>query len=254
MNATIRIGNHMTGPPTSPQQSVVVVGEDARRSSEISAGLSLRGWSSIVLDFEESMRQRNLLAPVVVLQTSSINPSSVQTLVRLREEGSEVAVVISDPQPTDGTLFLQIGAADYIPEPADLRELELRLRVVRKLTKGVTEPTKQQLHFNHMTVDLVERTLVRRDGERHRLSATECWLLRAFAERKAPLSRAEIRAQLSLGKARAGKSRVVDVVISTLRQKIDFDNEPSNIVAIRRTGYAFREPIIRGRAGRLPAV
>jgi two-component system OmpR family response regulator len=241
----------MKAPAASLQQSVIVVGEDVLRSSEISAGLSLRGWSSTVLDFEESMRHGNLLAPIVVLQTSSINPKAVQTLLRLREEGSEVAVVISDPQPGDGILFLQIGAADYVPEPADLRELELRLRIVRKLTRGVAEPAKRELLFNHLKVDLVERTLERRDGKRHRLSATECWLLRAFAQRQEPLSRAEIRAQLSPRKGSTGKSRVVDVVISTLRRKIDFDNLPSCIVSIRRAGYVFREPMLSGVGGRL---
>jgi two-component system OmpR family response regulator len=241
----------MKAPAASIQQSVIVVGEDALRSREISAGLSLRGWSSTVLDFEESTRQRDLLAAIVVLQTSSINPKAVQTLLRLRAEGREVAVVISDPQPSDGILFLQIGAADYVPEPADIRELELRLRIVRKLTTDVAGPDKRQLHFNNLTVDLVERTLVRRDGKRHRLSATECWLLRAFAERQEPLSRAEIRAQLSTRKGSTGKSRVVDVVISTLRRKLDFDNVPSCIVSIRRAGYAFREPMLSRVGGGL---
>lgn len=220
-------------------RSVVILGEDTQRASEISADLSARGWFPTVLDFQDGMYPSTLSGRIVVLQTSSINPRSVGTVLRLREDGQNVLVLVSNPQPNDGILYLQIGAADYVAEPADLREIELRLRIISKLTNsGHIRP---QLELNYANVDFVERSVVRRDGKQYRLSETECRLLRAFIERNEPLSRDEIRSLIAWPKRGDAKSRVVDVLVSSLRQKLDDERAPSCIVSLRGRGYTFRK-------------
>lgn len=230
----------MTEVQCCPLKCVVVLGENAQRAYEISAGLSARGWSPTVLDLQDGMCPSTPSGCTVVLQVSSLNPDTVGAVVRLREEGKAVCVVVSDRQPSDGTVFLQIGAADYIAEPVDLREIELRLRIIAKINnKKYSRPL---VRLESAGIDFVGRSVLRGDGKRNRLTETECRLLRAFIERKGPLSREEILSMVSGTKGSVAKSRVADVLISALRRKLDDDGAPSCIISLRGRGYMFRRP------------
>jgi DNA-binding response OmpR family regulator len=196
----------------------------------------------MAIDIESAQLVGNHANKIAVLLTSWDNVNSLQMLNDFHNANISTLVISSEPHPTDGIFFLQCGAADYLAEPADLREIELRLRVLRKFDRRIISPAKRQLHFNQVTVDLVERVVERPDGKRYRLTATECRLLTALVERQEPLSRAEIGENIASRKASRRESRAGDVLISSLRRKIDIENAPSLIVSVRGRGYAFRPP------------
>lgn len=158
--------------------------------------------------------------------------------------GSEVAtIVISARESADERVAsLEMGAADYMVKPIDLRELMLRMKRLEKATPGLGGFVSS-VDCGGFVFDLVKRTILR-DGEEVPLSPSEFMLMRLFVESEGGVVARETISRDILGNEGAGGSRSADVLVSRLRLKLDPTGRKRTISSIRGVGYRFW-----GRAG-----
>ncbi|GLC88316.1 response regulator transcription factor [Lysinibacillus piscis] len=148
----------------------------------------------------------------------------------------------------DKVLGLELGADDYMTKPFSPREVLARVKaVLRRFTQNVVveekEDTQEKLYeFGHLRV-YPERFEVFLDDEPLEFTPKEFELLLYLLDNK---NRVLTRDQLLSAVWKydfAGDTRIVDVHISHLRDKIEENSrKPMFIKTIRGLGYKFEEP------------
>jgi two-component system alkaline phosphatase synthesis response regulator PhoP len=150
-------------------------------------------------------------------------------------------IMISSSKNEEDLLFaFSKGAADYLTEPIHTRELEARVKaILRRIGMKEMAPKDQikigdfVLHSNEYEIDL--------NTHKVHLSKRELQVLLLIIERKI-ISRVEIL-RCIWGNTYTGDSRIVDVMVSHLRRKIEKDpKSPQYIKTIKGFGYRFDEP------------
>lgn len=142
---------------------------------------------------------------------------------------------------TDRIVGLELGAADYLAKPFEPRELLARIRAVlrRPSLPKETAPMDRRYGFAGWRLDWTARTL--HDPSERLLSLTpgEFSLLLAFVERPGRiLSRDQLLA-LTHGPLAENFDRAVDLSVSRLRRKLEWEGQPPLIETVRGLGYRF---------------
>ena len=168
------------------------------------------------------------------------------TLARqIRARSSLPIVVLTARQERDDRLTaLELGADDYLTKPCDPQELVLRVRNGGGSLADGGQPA-QKVTFDGWTVDLTARTLSASDGGDVHLTRSEFNLLAALI--RAPnrvLTRDHLLDAISQH-ADAPGDRMIDVVVSRLRRKIEADpKNPKLIVTVVGFGYKFSARVV----------
>lgn len=151
-----------------------------------------------------------------------------------------IIMVSSSKKEKDVIEAFNKGAADYITKPIHLRELEARVKaILRRIEMTVIAPTDKikigdfVLNSNEYEIDLITHKV--------NLSKRELQVLLLIMECKI-ISREEILRGI-WGDDYSGESRIVDVMISHLRRKIEKNpKKPQFIKTIKGFGYRFDQP------------
>jgi DNA-binding response OmpR family regulator len=132
-------------------------------------------------------------------------------------------------------LALELGAADVVETPVNIRELAARIGglLVRR-----GRATPELLALEKSTVDLRSALVMRHSGEEDMLSPGQVALLKLFiANPRKVLTRDDIMAEAPAENLEAF-DRSIDSRIVRLRRKLDTES----IVTIRGSGYRFDPP------------
>ncbi len=170
--------------------------------------------------------------------------SGVEVCKRLRQDGSKLPIIMltARSEEIDRVLGLEIGADDYVTKPFSPRELVARVRAVLR-RKSDESPSRSeetaQFVVGNVRLD-PERYEVMVRGEVIELTPREFDLLHYLLKN---MDRVVSRDQLLdrvWGYEYAGDTRLVDVHISHLRDKIEDDPKlPKYIKTVRGVGYKF---------------
>ena len=160
-----------------------------------------------------------------------------------------IIIVTGRGQPVDRIVGRELGAADYVPKPFDLRELAARVRSVLRRTK--VEPAQQAplardcYDFAGWRIDLSSRSLTRSDGAAVPLTTGEFDLLATFVRNpNQALSRDRLM-ELMHHREAGPFDRAIDVQVGRLRRKIERDPaEPELIKSVRGVGYLFAARVL----------
>ena len=159
----------------------------------------------------------------------------------LRARWPAPVVLLSGTQrKSDPILGLRLGADDFIAKPFDTRELLARLEAVLRRSSAsqrLDSAEPEVYEVGPLTIDVGRRSASYGD-EPMQLTPTEFRLMATFAsEPERVFSREEIATRV-WGYESIGESRVVDVHIRRLRQKLDEAHvtDPA-IVTLRGFGY-----------------
>ncbi len=156
--------------------------------------------------------------------------------------GIPVIMLTARGEPLDRILGLEMGADDYLSKPFEPRELFARIRSVLRRTQALPPnmmtPEARQISFAGLTLDLIARHLLNRDGVVIALSGAEYRLLKIFLDHPNRILNRDQLLELSQGREADPFDRSVDIQISRLRQKLGDDaRTPSIIKTIRNEGY-----------------
>lgn len=170
--------------------------------------------------------------------------SGVEVCKRLRQESSKLPIIMltARGEEIDRVLGLEMGADDYVTKPFSPRELVARVRaVLRRKSDESPSPSEESAQYVVGDVRLdPERYEVTVRGDVIELTPREFDLLHYLLKN---MDRVVSRDQLLdrvWGYEYAGDTRLVDVHISHLRDKIEEDPKlPRYIKTVRGVGYKF---------------
>lgn len=153
-----------------------------------------------------------------------------------------VIVLTAKDQPVDEMLGLEIGADDYIVKPVDPPMLLSRIRAHLRRVREFSAPRHLAGAATPRVTDVLQLDRNNRevicDGRRMNLSGPEFNLLALLLERPGhTFSRDEISLAMR-GVEYDGYSRHIDILISSLRAKMD---NPDVIKTVRNKGYLLVE-------------
>ncbi len=233
---------------------LLLVDDDWKLRSSLSAQLSQRGYRVTQASNEPEMR-RVLGSTNVSLIVLDIVLPDMDGLSICRELRSSSAIPMiihtARSEPTDRVVGLEMGADDYVSKPADLHELDARIRAVLRRCCGEPAPRDEDrqatLGFDGWILDKCKRQLRSREGTLVGLSRSEFNLLAAMAERAQRVLSRDQLLEITRGIEAECFDRSIDMLISRIRRKLKADeNGPELIRTVRGEGYMFARPVQKG--------
>ncbi|MBW4029687.1 MAG: response regulator transcription factor [Acidobacteria bacterium] len=218
---------------------ILIAEDDAAIVSFLVKGLKAEGYATAVAaDGREASR---LLASdlesfdLVLLDLGLPGQSGLDVLTQLRQRdaGLPVIVLTARAEVADKVRGLELGANDYVTKPFSFAELLARIRAT---LRSASQPTTNELVVGDLRLDLFTKVAWR--GERRIDLAPREWaLLELFMRHPTHvLSRTRILNEVWEYGFDPGNN-IVDVYVSYLRKKINFDDAPALILTVRGAGY-----------------
>ncbi|MGA8135674.1 MULTISPECIES: response regulator [Pseudomonas] len=188
---------------------------------------------------------------LIILDLMLPGENGLMLCQRLRRQyATPVIMLTAMGELSDRVVGLEMGADDYLGKPFDARELLARVRAVlrragesRPLTGEVPRPL---IRFADWQLDLTRRELRSPDQVMIPLSAGEFDLLLVFVEHSQRILTREQLLDLARGHSHDAFDRSIDVQVSRLRRKLEFDTKrPAMIRTVRNGGYLFTPDVTR---------
>jgi len=226
-------------------EHVLVVDDDPEIRDSLRRGLSVEGYVvSLAGDGAEALESARDRAPdLVVLDVMLPKLDGLEVCRRLRmaEESLPIVLLTARDAVPDRVAGLETGADDYLVKPFAFEELLARVRVQlrRREPAGASATGLRELRFDDLRLDTAARE-ARRGARRIPLTTTEYELLRLFMQHpREVLSRERIFERV-WGYDFDGESKVIEVYVRYLREKLEAAGEPRLIHTVRGAGYVLR--------------
>ena len=183
----------------------------------------------------------------LILDVMLPNLDGIEITRKLRQEKVETPILVltAKDDPIDRILGLEIGADDYLTKPFSPREVLARMKAIfRRMEprKQAKEDTEEKLIVGQIVAD-VANYQVTVDSQPVVMTPKEFELLVYFMKRKERVIDRDTLLERIWNFDFDGQSRIVDVHVSHLREKIEKDpKHPQYLQTIRGFGYKFQEP------------
>tara|TARA_Y100001970_G_scaffold283655_1_gene399393 strand:+ start:1063 stop:1740 length:678 start_codon:yes stop_codon:yes gene_type:complete len=142
-----------------------------------------------------------------------------------------IILLTAKGEPSERIQGLETGADDYLSKPFEPKELVLRIKNILEKTKNISQ--KRVVSFSNINIDL-NKLLIINNSKEYKINNTEKKILEKMINSPGQtFTREEIGKLISLSKERS-----IDVIITRLRKKIEFDpKNPKYLQTIRGEGY-----------------
>ncbi len=204
------------------KKTICIVDDDRDILQVLAANLMLHGFSVLTAETVSSCREQvcrqlpDLIVLDAMLRTVTVSRSASRCgrpILRCR-----LLCLPHGDKVSDKVIGLESGADDYVVKPFETLELIARIKVCLRRLQPVTAAV---VHAGEVTIDL-ERRQVHVRGTQVVLTSKEFELLGLLAGKtRKVVSREEIRRHLWKESDIYSWSRVIDVHIQHLRQKIE---------------------------------
>ncbi|MCC6177208.1 MAG: response regulator transcription factor [Chloroflexi bacterium] len=228
-------------------EHVLVVDDDPEIRDSLRRGLSVEGYAvSLAGDGAEALATARDRAPdLVVLDVMMPKLDGLEVCRRLRmaEDTLPIVLLTARDAVADRVTGLDAGADDYLVKPFAIEELLARVRVQLRRREPVRASAvgARELRFDDLRLDTAGR-VARRGERRIALTTTEYELLRLFMQHPREVLPRERIFERVWGYDFDGESKVIEVYVSYLREKLEAGGEPRLIHTIRGAGYVLRTP------------
>jgi DNA-binding response OmpR family regulator len=232
--------------PSAPL--IFVVEDDRDIASLIAHTVEGAGFAACVfLDGQLVVEAAQEQLPALILldlMLPSLDGMEILRALESQQQTREIRKIILSARGSelDKVRALELGADDYVTKPFSPRELLLRIRAVLRSLPGDSD-RHRTMQVGDLVVDLDARSVATQNGQVH-LTATEYNVLIHFMLHAGrTLSRDRLLADIwPLSKPIEG-SRIVDVYIRRLRERIEADpSNPRRLVTRRGGGYTLLDP------------
>ncbi len=183
---------------------------------------------------------RTFKPDVIILDVMLPGMDGIELLTNLRRDSNVYVIMLTArSEETDKIVGLSIGADDYLTKPFSPRELIARIKAALRRLQNSNTPkdTIAPLLFPHIRIDTSERRVWVK-GQIIDFTAIEFDLLLALAQHHGMVLSREQLLEKVWGYDYYGDTRVVDVHIGHIRQKLGNDKY---IETIRAVGYRFED-------------
>lgn len=187
---------------------------------------------------------------MILLDLMLPNKDGMEICREIRQAKSEIPIIMLTAKDSeiDKILGLEIGADDYITKPFSPREVIARMKAIFRRYKSA----EKEIEHKHNQEDVImvgdiviypEKFEVYVRDELIELTPKEFELLIYLARRTGRILSREQLLNAIWNYDFAGETRIVDVHISHLREKIELDTKkPKYIITARGFGYKLEEP------------
>jgi DNA-binding response OmpR family regulator len=241
------VGRSEGGVPSLPRRALLVESDPGVRQL-LRTHLELAGFAlEEVADGRVALERLRAVPYDLIILDALIPSLDGVTLCRAARTGgpnSNAGIVMLSARNTesDRVLGLSSGADDYVTKPFGIRELLARIAaILRRAERTHTPPAAAPHRAGPLSLDLARRQAYVR-GHRVELTRQEFDVLQQLSTRPGiVLSRAALLEHAWSHDSQASL-RTVDVAISRLRRKIEFNpHNPQLIVTAWGVGYKFCE-------------
>ena len=219
--------------------SILVIEDDSELAEAIGQELRRRGYEvSYARDASQGLSQaRDGEFDLLIVDRMLADADGISIIQSLQRDQLLVpALIISALGEVDERVKgLNAGADDYLTKPFSFAEMGAR---VEALLRRPIQVQPLLLQAGRLSLDLLKREAFL-DGEGVELTAREFQLLEYFFKRRGQLVTRDMLLQHVWKLHFSPQTNVVDVHISKLRKKIDFQKESSFIRNVRGTGFVF---------------
>jgi DNA-binding response OmpR family regulator len=223
---------------------ILAVDDDSDILKVLKANLELNGYA---VDTAENWEEAKVIIPrsqpdLIILDIMLPDRDGIDICRHIRKEFPRIPVILltAKDKISDKVLGLESGADDYVVKPFEA--LELLARIKACLRRSHSPDSEVKVNIKNITIDFRKRR-VTVSGKEIELTPKEYDLLCLFVSNRGEvLSRDTIRKELWKSSRIYSWSRVIDVHIQHLRQKIERDPaSPEFIVTVPGTGYRFSD-------------
>jgi two-component system, OmpR family, response regulator MprA len=222
-------------------QNILVVDDDDELRAVLRRGLEMEGFQVLLAANGQQAAQRvnDHQVDLVVLDIVMPGPDGLEICRQLRATDERLPIIMLTARDTvpDRVAGLEMGADDYLIKPFAFVELLARIRARLRRRERRGEGT---LRFADLSLDTVSREAWR--GERClTLTATEYSLLRLFLQHPRQVLLRSVIYERVWGYEFEGESKIIDVYVGYLRNKLEARGEPRLIHTMRGVGYVLKE-------------
>ncbi len=225
-------------------KKILVVDDDKDILKVLKANLEIHNFAVFTADCWE--RAESALSSssfdIIILDIMLPDDNGVDICYRLRRDGLSIPIIMLTARDklSDKVMGLECGADDYVVKPFETLELIARIKACLRRTPEIQV---ENINMGKIIIDNRART-VRARGREVELTPKEYDLLLFFATHRGEvISRKKIKKNVWKNSSLYSWSRVIDVHIQHIRQKIEKDAaNPEYIITIPGVGYKFDLP------------
>lgn len=232
-------------------KKVLIIEDESSIAKLLSYNIEQEGYETeTYMDGEEGFnRAMENDFDLILLDLMLPSMDGIEICRQLRREKIDTPIIMLTAKDSeiDKIIGLEIGADDYMTKPFSPREVIARIKAISRRFNKSQEPIDEVSVENVITVgDIVINPAefnVNVRGEDIFLTPKEFDLLLYLAKRQGRISSREQLLNAIWNYDFAGETRIVDVHISHLREKLEEDTKnPKYIKTARGFGYKFEAP------------
>jgi DNA-binding response OmpR family regulator len=221
---------------------ILAVDDDADILKVLRANLEIHGYEVHCAETWETARKilSERVLDLIILDLMLPDADGIEICRTIRKEYAQVPIIMLTARDkiSDKVIGLESGADDYVVKPFETLELLARIRAC--LRRTVSPAQEGKVCIGNIKVDFKKR-LVTVSGRTVYLTPKEYDLLCFFIHHRGEaVTREKIRKSIWKESRIYSWSRVIDVHIQHLRQKLEKDpSNPRYIITVPSAGYRF---------------
>lgn len=232
-------------------QKVLVVDDEQSIVTLLKYNLETAGYIvEVAYDGEEALQKVESSQPdLIVLDVMLPKKDGIEVCKTIRSDKNLVPILMltAKDDEFDRVLGLELGADDYMTKPFSPREVVARVKAILRRSQFVNEVEQNETEDEDIIIDSIrirpEFFEVYKDDELLELTPKEFELLLYLIERQGRVITREHMLNSVWNYEFAGDSRIVDVHISHLRDKLEENpKQPKLIKTVRGLGYKLERP------------
>ncbi|KFM95203.1 DNA-binding response regulator [Bacillus clarus] len=223
--------------------STILVLEDEIATRSVIV-LNMKGAGFNVLEADTGEAALELLSKynidVVLLDVMLPGIDGFQVCKSIRENNEKIGIIMLSTHVQDKVQCLLIGADDYIEKPLSLIEVNARVQALLRRIK--VNNKKMEFILSKPFILNLQQEKLYKEGIIIDLTPTEYVILEYLMKNQnKPISRGTLLNKI-WGENYVGETKVVDVNISRLRQKVESDpSKPQFLITVWGKGYTWKE-------------
>lgn len=232
-------------------QKILVVDDEQSIVTLLKYNLETAGYIvEVAYDGEEALKKVETEQPeLIVLDVMLPKKDGIEVCKTIRSDKNLVPILMltAKDDEFDRVLGLELGADDYMTKPFSPREVVARVKALLRRSQFVNEIEKEDVDDEDIIIGSIrirpEFFEVYKEDELLELTPKEFELLLYLIERQGRVITREHMLNSVWNYEFAGDSRIVDVHISHLRDKLEENpKQPKLIKTVRGLGYKLERP------------